>query len=57
MTCKDCIHYDACKYTAYECEGDYAADAFLDEKCCIAYANACWLSKDEAEKGVEALKK
>lgn len=63
MTCKDCVHYEACKYTAYECEGDYAADAFIDE-CCMAYANACpifcdkscWLLKDEAEKEVERIK-
>ena len=49
MTCKDCIHYDACKNAAYEYYGEDAASAYDDDSCCKAFAEICENFSDKAE--------
>ena len=34
MTCKDCIHWQACRNTAYEYAGEDAASAYDEDICC-----------------------
>lgn len=40
-TCKKCIHLKACKNTAYEYDGEYAASAYDEDSCCKAFAKNC----------------
>lgn len=41
MTCKDCIHWKACKDSAYEYYGEDAASAYDEDNCCKAFAETC----------------
>lgn len=41
MTCKDCIHWKACKDSAYEYYGEDAASAYDEDNCCKAFAEIC----------------
>lgn len=41
MTCKDCLHYEACKNIAYEYAGADAASAYDDDGCCKAFTEIC----------------
>ena len=41
MTCKDCIHWKACKDSAYEYYGEDAASAYDDDSCCKVFAENC----------------
>ena len=41
MTCKDCIHYDACKNAAHDYAGKYAVSMYDDHRCCKVFAEHC----------------
>ena len=41
MTCKDCLHYEACKNTAYK--------VYDDNICCKAFAEICINFSDKSE--------
>ncbi len=41
MTCKDCIHYDACKNAAYDYAGEDAVSVYDDDRCCKVFAENC----------------
>lgn len=41
MTCKDCLHYEACKNTAYK--------VYYDDICCKAFAETCINFSDKSE--------
>ena len=41
MTCKDCIHWQACRNTAYEYAGQDAASAYDEDICCKGVAEIC----------------
>lgn len=41
MTCKDCLHYEACKNTAYK--------VYDDDICCKAFAEICTNFSDKSE--------
>ena len=49
MTCKDCIHYEVCKNTAYEYAGEDAASAYNEGSCCRVFAEACEHFSDKSE--------
>lgn len=49
MTCKDCLHYEACKDTAYEYAGEDAVSAYDDDICCKAFAESCINFSDKSE--------
>lgn len=49
MTCKDCIHWKACKDSAYEYYGEDAASAYDEDSCCKAFAENCENFSDKAE--------
>ena len=41
MTCKDCIHYDACKNAAYDYACKDAVSVYDDDRCCKVFAENC----------------
>lgn len=47
MTCKDCIHYAACKNAAYDYEGEDAA--YDDDGYCEAFAQTCVNFSDKTD--------
>ncbi len=49
MTCKDCIHWKACKDSAYEYYGEDAASAYDEDSCCKAFAETCSNFSDKSE--------
>ena len=49
MTCKDCIHWRACKDSAYDYYGEYAASAYDDDSCCKGFAETCSNFSDKSE--------
>ena len=49
MTCKDCIHWKACKDSAYEYYGEDAASAYDEDNCCKAFAEICENFSDKSE--------
>ena len=49
MTCKDCIHWKACRKTAYEYTGEDAASAYGEDNCCKAFAEICENFSDKSE--------
>lgn len=49
MTCKDCIHWKACKDSAYEYYGEDAASAYDEDSCCKSFAETCENFSDKAE--------
>ncbi len=49
MTCKDCIHWKACKDSAYEYYGEDAASAYDEDNCCKAFAEICENFSDKFE--------
>ena len=49
MTCKDCIHWKACKDSAYEYYGEDAASAYDDDSCCKEFAKVCENFSDKSE--------
>ena len=49
MTCKDCIHWKACKDSAYEYYGEDAASAYDDDSCCKEFAKICENFSDKSE--------
>lgn len=49
MTCKDCIHWKACKETAYQYEGDVSASGFDEDSCCKTFAAICENYSDKSE--------
>lgn len=40
-TCKNCIHWNACKHIVYEYDGEYAASTYDEDDCCKAFAEIC----------------
>ena len=49
MTCKDCIHWKACRNTAYEYTGEDAASAYDEDSCCKQFAEICENFADKSE--------
>lgn len=49
MTCKDCIHWKACKDSAYEYYGEDAASAYDEDSCCKEFAEICENFSDKSE--------
>ena len=49
MTCKDCIHWKACRNTAYEYAGEDAASAYDEDSCCKHFAEICENFADKSE--------
>ena len=49
MTCKDCIHWKACKDSAYEYYGEDAASAYDEDSCCKGFAETCSNFSDKSE--------
>ena len=49
MTCKDCIHWKACRNTAYEYAGEDAASSYDEDSCCKQFAEICENFADKAE--------
>lgn len=49
MICKDCIHWKACKDSAYEYYGEDAASAYDDDICCKGFAKICANFSDKSE--------
>ncbi len=49
MTCKDCIHREACKNIAYEYAGKDAASAYDDDSCCKTFVEICVNFSDKSE--------
>ena len=49
MTCKDCIHWQACRNTAYEYAGQDAASAYDEDICCKGVAEICANFSDKSE--------
>ena len=49
MTCKDCLHWKACKDRAYEYYGEDAASAYDDDSCCKEFAKICENFSDKSE--------
>lgn len=49
MTCKDCIHWKACKDSAYEYYGEDAASAYDEDSCCKPFAETCANFTDKSE--------
>ena len=49
MTCKDCIHWKACRNTAYEYAGEDAASAYDEDSCCKQFAEICENFADKSE--------
>ena len=49
MTCKDCIHWKACRKTASEYEGEDAASAYDEDSCCKQFAEICENFADKSE--------
>lgn len=49
MTCKDCIHWKACKDSAYEYYGEDAASAYDEDSCCKGFAKICENFSDKSE--------
>ena len=49
MTCKDCIHWQACRNTAYEYAGEDAASAYDEDSCCKQFAEICENFSDKSE--------
>ena len=49
MTCKDCLHWKACKDSAYEYYGEDAASAYDDDSCCKEFAEICENFADKSE--------
>lgn len=49
MTCKDCIHWKACKDSAYEYYGEDAASAYDEDSCCKSFAETCENFSDKSE--------
>ena len=49
MTCKDCIHYDACKNAAYDYAGEDAVSVYDDDRCCKVFAENCVNFSNKAE--------
>ena len=49
MTCKDCIHWQACRNTAYEYAGEDAASAYGKDVCCKGFAEICANFSDKSE--------
>ena len=48
-TCKDCIHWKACKDSAYDYYSEYAASAYDDDSCCKGFAETCSNFSDKSE--------
>ena len=49
MICKDCIHWKACRNTAYEYAGEDAASAYDEDSCCKHFAEICENFADKSE--------
>lgn len=49
ITCKDCIHREACKNIAYEYAGENAASAYDEDSCCKPFAEICVNFSDKSE--------
>ena len=49
MTCKNCIHWKACRNTAYEYAGEDAASAYDEDSCCKQFAEICENFADKSE--------
>lgn len=49
MTCNDCIHWKACKDSAYDYYGEDAASAYDEDNCCKAFAEICENFSDKSE--------
>ena len=49
MTCKDCIHWKACRNTAYEYADEDAASAYDEDSCCKQFAEICENFSDKSE--------
>lgn len=49
MTCKDCLHWKACKDSAYEYYGEDASSAYDEDSCCKAFAETCTNFSDKSE--------
>ena len=49
MTCKDCVHWKACKDSAYEYYGEDAASAYDEDSCCKRFAETCSNFSDKSE--------
>ena len=49
MICKNCIHWQACRNTAYEYAGEDAASAYDEDICCKGFAEICANSSDKSD--------
>lgn len=49
MTCKDCLHHEACKNTAYDYVGEDAASEYDEDSCCETFAKFCANFSDKSE--------
>ena len=49
MTCKDCVHWKACKDSAYDYYGEDAESAYDEDSCCKRFAETCSNFSDKSE--------